>query len=685
MKSYFITILAALMYVVYTGCYIPEESDKDILNDKKPNIIFVLVDDMGYGDLGVLFQNQRAMKNNRNEPWQITPNLDQMANEGALFYNQYAAAPVCAPSRASLLTGRSQGHATVRNNQFDKALEDNYTMASVLKTAGYVTAAFGKWGLQGGQERKPESHDWPAHPLNRGFDYFLGYMRHADGHEHYPKEGVYRGKKEVWLNRINITDYLDKCYTADLWTAGVKKWITEQSNKKKPFFVFLAYDTPHAVMELPTQPYPEGGGLNGGLQWIGNPGYWINTATGEVDSWTYPEYASATWDDDNNPATPEVAWPEVYRRYATSIRRIDDAVGDIIRLLKDLNIDDNTIIVFSSDNGPSNESYLPEGYKRNNPSFFRSFGPFDGIKRDCWEGGVRMPVIARWPGHIKGGLKIQTPSMLFDWVPTFTEMAGLPAPAVMDGVSLLPSLTGRGRQKESTVYIEYFVGGRTPRYADFAPQHRGRIRNQMQVIRYGNYTGVRYDIKSADDDFEIYNVEQDPQQLNNLALNGNMKDIQRMMKARVLQMRVPNHSAPRPYDDALIPASDNSSAVMGYVYKIYNGEYPWVPDISGLKPFQQGQTGHISADVIKSGNIVNFSGFIDIPEDGEYSFTVMAKGKASLRIHKALVIDADYGYISGTYMKGFLKLKAGRHPVSLTYLKKGNEAGIYFKWKKVAS
>ncbi len=669
-----------LLTLLFVFLIFPKAHSKD--NDK-PNIIFVLVDDMGYGDLGVLFQNERAKKDDRSEPWHFTPNLDKMASEGALFTDQYCAAPVCAPSRASLLSGRSQGHSTVRDNQFDKALDDNYTIASVMKAAGYSTAAFGKWGLQGGGEKYPDSHDWPAHPLSRGFDYFLGYMRHRDGHEHYPKEGVYRGKKEVWLNRENIADKLDKCYTADLWTAGAKKWITEQAKKKKPFFIYLAYDTPHAVMELPTQAYPGGGGLKGGLQWLGEPGHWINTASGNVDSYTYPEYAKATWDDDNDPSTPEVTWPKVYQRYASAIKRIDDAVGDIIRLLKDLNIDDNTMIVFSSDNGPSNESYLPKGYKPNNPSFFRSFGPFDGIKRDCWEGGVRMPVIARWPGHLKNGMVVKTPSMLYDWVPTFTEMAGLPAPAVMDGVSLLPALTGKGEQQKSTVYVEYKVGGRTPGYSDFAPQHRGRIRNQMQVIRYGDYVGVRYDIKSADDDFEIYDVTKDPQQVNNLAENGGMADLQKKMKAGVLQVRVPNASARRPYDNALVPRVDAAIMVTGYGYAIYSGDFPWVPDVTDLKQVKKGRVEKISADVLQGGNVVMFTGFINIPEDGKYEFTVNTGGKASLRIHKALIVDADYGYKSLTDKKGKMLLKAGMHPFQLTcMINKGEKKELKFSWEK---
>src|SRR5690606_38786264 len=141
-------------------------------------------------DVGAFWQNQREAKNDRSEPWQMTPALDALAAGGAMLTSHYTAAPVCAPSRASLLLGLSQGHANVRDNQFDKALEDNHTLGTVLQGAGYHTAAIGKWGLQGGGRDTP-GPDWPAHPANRGFDYYLGYIRHSDGHEHYPKEGIY--------------------------------------------------------------------------------------------------------------------------------------------------------------------------------------------------------------------------------------------------------------------------------------------------------------------------------------------------------------------------------------------------------------------------------------------------------------------------------------------------------------
>ncbi|HYH56538.1 MAG TPA: sulfatase-like hydrolase/transferase, partial [Anseongella sp.] len=389
---------------------------------QKPNILYILTDDLGYGDLGVFFQQHRQEINDRTKPFMLTPYLDEMAAQGAIL-SQYCAAPVCAPSRASLLLGVSQGHANVRDNQFDKGLEDNYTLGNVMQKAGYATAAIGKWGLQGTESTAP---DWPASPLKRGFHYYYGYIAHGHGHEHYPKEGLYRKPKPVWENTKEVSAGLDNCYTGDLFTALAKKYIIDHEKKhrgRQPFFLYLAYDTPHAVLELPTQAYPEGKGLKGGLRWLGTPGKMINTASGIPDSWVHPDYANSTYDHDGDPATPEAAWPDTYKRYATIVRRIDSQVGDILQLLKDLGIAENTLVVFTSDNGPSKESYLPEQYTGFSPAFFGGFGPFDGIKRDVWEGGVRMPALAWWPGRIPANTRIETPSISYDWMPTFTAMA----------------------------------------------------------------------------------------------------------------------------------------------------------------------------------------------------------------------------------------------------------------------
>jgi arylsulfatase A-like enzyme len=652
---------------------------------KKPNIIFILTDDLGYGDLGVFAQNQRKNSGDRSKPYQLSPNLDKMAARGAMFTNQYANAPVCAPSRASFLTGVNQGNEGVRDNQFDKQLENNHTLATVLKAAGYNTIAIGKWGLQGVDGNGP---DWPAHPLKRGFDSYYGYMRHGDGHEHYPFEGLYSGKKQVWSDYKEVSAGLRKCYTTDLWTASAKKWITTHEQSKdadQPFFMYLAYDCPHAVIELPTQPYPKGGGLKGGLQWLGEQGHMINTASGTIDSYRYPEYANATYDNDKNPATAEVPWPDTYKRYATATRRIDDAVGDIMQLLTDLKIDDNTLVVFTSDNGPSVESYLPASYVVNHPTFFGSYGPFDGIKRDCWEGGLRMPTLAVWPKHILAGKTIATPSMLSNWMATFADAAHIQPPERTDGVSLMPDLTGKGKQQESLVYVEYYESGKTPNFKEFEASRRDRKRGQMQTIRMGDLVGVRYQIKSADDDFEIYNVTKDPKEADNLALKPGFEKIQEQMKAKVLQVRHADKEAPRPYDGAAIPPAIVSGKTMpGLNWKFYKGDYPWVISEQNLKADNKGVCKNITGN--EAGNkagMVCYEGYIKIPADGNYTFGLKVVGKAYLRLHEATLIDEDFGYTSNTELNQSVNLKAGLHPIKLYYLISANAAPqIQFHWGK---
>ena len=632
----------------------------------RPNIIFILTDDQGYGDVGVLFQNSRAASHDRSKPWHSTPHLDTLAAEGIQLRDHYCPASVCAPSRASLLLGVHQGHANVRDNQFDKALEDNHTLATVLRQAGYTTACIGKYGLQG-NGTSPAT--WPAYPTKRGFDYFLGYVRHKDGHEHYPKEGLYDGPKEVWDMNSQISSNLDKCYTADLFTARAKRWIQDQraTNSAHPFFLYLAFDTPHAVDELPTQAYPAGSGTNGGLQWLGTAGHMINTASGTVDSYYHPDYAHATYDNDANPATAEVPWPDVYKRYATAVRRIDDCVGDLLQLLKDLSIDTNTLVVFASDNGPSIESYLPQHLAAN---FFDSYGPFDGIKRDLWEGGLRVPALARWPGHIPAGRVSTQPSQSHDWMPTFAELAGLPAPARSDGVSLLPTLLGTGKQRPSTIYSEYyFKGAGTPNYKQFTPAHRNRTRNQMQVIRLGDVVGVRYNVHSQADDFEIYNVTGDPREAINLATNPSYAALQQQMKDTVLRLRRPDSSAPRPYDTNLVPAVSVSGLLPGVEWRAFTGAFPWVPELTVLSPSKVGVADRptLSVRPRDSNFALLFTGYITVPTDGDYEFYLKANSGALLRVHEGTVIDADYGYEPGTERSGTVRLQSGKHPFRLYY------------------
>lgn len=630
-----------------------------------PNVILIMTDDLGFGDVGVFFQNLRRTNNVRSEPWHFTPQLDTLAAEGLQLRRHYCSAPVCAPSRASFLLGVHQGHANVRDNQFDKALENNHTIATMLKQADYATAAIGKYGLQG-SGGTPAA--WPAYPTKRGFDYYFGYVRHGDGHEHYPKEGPYRGTKECYDGANNITPALDKCYTTDLFTARAKKWIVDQraTNSAQPFFLYLAYDTPHAVLELPTQAYPAGNGTNGGLQWTGTPGAMINTASGTIDTYIHPDYASATWDDDNNPGTAEVSWPEVYKRYATSVRRIDDCVGDLKSLLQQLNIDTNTLIVFTSDNGPSQESYLSQGY---DPHFFNSFGPHDGIKRDTWEGGIRVGALAWWPGMVASNRISTLACSSSDWMATFAEMAGVTAPARSDGISLLPELQGVGFQKTPLVYIEYFVNSSTPNYTEFDPSHRGRVRDQMQVLFEGKYKGVRYNTLSAATDFEIYDMTVDPQETNNLASNPSFVSLQQFLKDRVLQIRRPDLSAARPYDSAFVPASTNTSFTNGVVeFATYEGNWPWVPEFSALTPVSTGMVAGLDLAIRSREEHfgIAFRGYLTIPADNDYTFYITSDHGAHFRIHETTVIDDDFNH-TGAEVSGTIRLKAGRHPFRLYY------------------
>lgn len=624
---------------------------------RRPNIIFILTDDLGYGDVGAFFQNQRKADG---KPAHSTPNLDAIAAEGVRLTHHYCPAPVCAPSRASLLLGVHQGHANVRDNQFDKALENNHTLATVLKQAGYATAAIGKWGLQGKSTTKVP--DWPAHPLNRGFDYYYGYMRHADGHEHYPKEGPYRQPKEVWDGRTNVSAGLDKCYTTDLFTARAKQWIIDhrQAHAEQPFFMYLAYDTPHATVEYPPMAYPSGKGLNGGLKWLGKAGQMINTAGGKVDGWVHPDYAATTW-------------PDVYMRYATAVRRIDDAVGDVMQLLKDLKVDEQTLVVFTSDNGPSIESYVKAPYA---PTFFGSYGPFDGIKRDCWEGGLRVPTVVRWPGVVGGGRESAVASSFPDWMPTFAEAAGVPAPARSDGVSLMPALTGQGTQRTPRVYVEYFHNAKTPKFEEFEPGHRNRVRQQMQALVIGDYVGVRYDIKKASDDFEIYDAVKDSKQAHNLAKRADMAALQKQFKETALQVRRPDEGAKRPYDDEAVPAVALAGGTQrGLNWREYAGKFPWVPQFEGLAVSGEGNADGLKLDVAKDAAGVRFDGFIEAPADGKYTFFLSADGGAELRLHEATVIDADFGYAGGREVSAEIVLKAGKHPFHLSYARRAGAAG----------
>lgn len=625
---------------------------------KRPNVIFILCDDLGYGDLGVFFQNGGAGNRKPRVPMDATPQIDALAEQGVQLRGHYTAAPVCAPARASLLSGLHQGHANVRDNQFDKALADNHTLGSVMRQAGYRTACIGKWGLQGGKAQ-------PGHPLARGFDEYFGYIAHRDGHLHYPKED----KVPLLDGREEVSADFDKCYTTDLFTARAKKFIIDQQrdHAEQPFFLYLAYDTPHARTQLPPTAYPEGRGVSGGIQWLGNKGEMINTARGEVDSYYYPEFKDAVWKDPDMGGR-EQPWPEVARRHASMLRRIDDCVGDLAATLRDLKIDRDTLVVFTTDNGPSEESYLQgkdaAGYPRRlNPGFLRSYGPFEGIKRDCYEGGIRVGAVVSWPGHAVSGEISERASQFHDWMPTLCEIAGVPAPALSDGVSLLPEITGKGKRPDSTLYVEYQVGGNTPDNTDFAPSRRKQQRGQMQVLRQGDRVGVRTHIQSADDDFQIYDVVKDPGQRHDLA--PEMKALQQTFKDRAIQLHRPDASAPRPYLDALaVPAAaPDGPTQAGLSARVYQVTVPWAIDDSHLSPAASDIVPVAEWSASDKGNAVVMDGWLKVDGPGVYRFALPLSSRGVMKLHGSPVVDAD----RGGKPEGEIRLAAGLHPIRISF------------------
>ena len=615
----------------------------------KPNIIFILTDDLGYGDVGVLFQKQR-------DGIQIqTPELDQMATNGTIMNRHYCPAPICAPSRASLITGMHQGHSNVRNMQFDKAIEDNWNFANTLQKSGYYTIHLGKYGLQG-WGHSPEK--WAGYPTKRGFDYFYGYVRHVDGHQHYPANfwelgdnKSHQQKKQVWENNTEVSAGLDKCYTTDLWTAKAKQMIIDETknNPKRPFFMYLAYDTPHAALQLPTIAYPDGKGVNGGLKWLGRDGKMINTAEGTIDHYRDPHYTDKGMTD-------------LAERFATSITRIDHCVGDLLETLKDLKIDKNTIVIFSSDNGPHRESYIKG--KRWSPSVFQSAGKFKGSKGSSYEGGLRVPTFAWGPSRIKAGQRSNVPSQFHDWMATFCDFAGINAPARIDGVSLVPTLNSKGNQRKGVVYVEF---------------------NNQQGLYLDGYKGLRMKTTDHSVDFEIFNTMDDEPESNNLAgTNENFKDLQKRMKDEVLRIRMPNKHAKKSYDGELVPGLDISKKNLsnGVAVKTYLGEWDWVPEFSQMSSEASSLEKNINLKSLpneKNAGLL-LSGFIQIPEPGNWTFHCGAMGKLIFKIHNKLVIDGDYEY-DGTEISTTLKLDRGIHPYRLYYTTSEGESSLNLKWE----
>jgi len=402
----------------------------------KPNIIFIHADDLGYGDLSCY--GQRKFK---------TPNIDRLAAEGMRFTQYYAGSTVCAPSRSALMTGQHTGHTRIRGNARHPLLPEDVTVAEVLKATGYRTALIGKWGLgEAGTTGVPN---------RQGFDYFYGYLNQRHAHNYYPTF-LWRNEEQVRLRNVvpdedkegagNSTNRVD--YSHDLIAEESLNFI--ERNSAGPFFLYLALTIPHANNEA----------KNKGME-VPDPG----------------EFAGRDW-------------PEQERAKAAMITRMDRDVGRLMALLKKLGIEDNTVIFFTSDNGPHREGGA-------DPDFFDSNGPLKGIKRDLYEGGIRVPMIARWPKRIKTGAKSDQVWTHWDFLPTAAEIAGAKAPDNIDGVSMAPALLGGKRRNREFLYWEFHE------------------RVFSQAVRMGDWKAVR---KAPDSPLELYDLKKDIGEQNDIAV-----------------------------------------------------------------------------------------------------------------------------------------------------------------------
>ncbi|MEM9159687.1 MAG: arylsulfatase [Verrucomicrobiota bacterium] len=410
-----------------------------------PNIIYILADDLGYGDLSCYGQKRFE-----------TPNIDSLAEEGMRFTAHYSGSSVCAPSRCSLLTGLHTGHAQVRGNaevmpEGQMPMEEGtFSLARMLKNQGYVTGLFGKWGLGA-----PES---VTEPLKVGFDRFYGYNCQRLAHHYYPYFLWDDDRREILWDNFGLERGV---YAPTLIHEQALSFIDE--NRSRPFFCYYALIQPHAEMLAPE--------------------YYMEKYRGKF----LPE--SSYSGIDGGPDFRKFAYasqPEGRAAFAAMVNNIDDYVGDIVGKLKELGIDESTLIIFTSDNGPHEVG-------GHDPDFFDSNGPLRGYKRDLYEGGIRVPMIARWPGKIRKRSVSDHVCAFWDVMPTLADLAGVSPSPKTDGVSFLPTLLGGEQEEHKYLYWEFH-------------ERKGRL-----AIRKGKWKGVRYNAAlNPTAKLELYNLMDDP-------------------------------------------------------------------------------------------------------------------------------------------------------------------------------
>jgi arylsulfatase A-like enzyme len=444
--------LNKLIYTLLTGCVILSSCTTEEKVEKQPNVIFILADDMGYGDLSCYGQEKFS-----------TPNIDRLAEEGIRFINHYAGSTVCAPSRGSLMTGKHTGHSYNRGNKGSELgdfpiTKDEVTVAEVFKKAGYVTGMFGKWGLgYVGSEGDPNE---------QGFDEFYGYLHQALAHNYYPYY--------LWHNSDTIflkgnADFGQEQYAPELLQKEVMKFL--EANKDTTFFLYYPSIIPHAELFAPEEYVAKyRGKLLPEKNYKGNDG---------GKGYKMGGYGSQK---------------ESHATFAAMINLLDDQVGEIIDKVTELGIADNTIIIFSSDNGAHAEGGA-------DPLYFNSTGGLRGIKRDLYEGGVRVPMIVKWPGKIEAGCESKHISAFWDVLPTVADIVNVTAPDSIDGISFLPELLGQEQKTHSHLYWEFY-------------EKEGR-----QAVRKGQWKAVRYKVAYDYEDIpvELYNLEEDPFEKKNVA------------------------------------------------------------------------------------------------------------------------------------------------------------------------
>lgn len=428
---------------------------------KLPNIIYIYADDLGYGEIGAYGQTKIK-----------TPHLDQMAREGMLFTNHYTGAPVCAPARAMLLTGKHAGNAYIRGNFELGGFADSeergqlplpegtFTIAHLMKKAGYTIGAVGKWGL--GMTGNS------GHPNNQGFDYFYGLLDQKQAHNYYP---THLWENEKWdtlnnpviyvhrpLNKETATDadfnyFKGNVYAPEKMTDKALEFIDK--NKDQPFFLYFPSPLPHVSLQAPDEFVKKYIGAFDESYYYGENGY---------SSTKYP-----------------------LSTHAAMVTYLDDQVGAIIAKIKSLGLDDNTIIMFSSDNGGAWDGGIPK-------DTFNLNGPLRGQKRDLYEGGIRIPFIVRWPGKIKAGSTSDLISAQYDLMATFAELTKQPPVKNTDGLSFLPTLIGKPAKQEKHPFL-YFEFGETG----------GSV-----AVRMGDWKGVRVNLKkNPKTPWQVYNLRSD--------------------------------------------------------------------------------------------------------------------------------------------------------------------------------